>query len=225
MLRYWGNIGKYYNSSKASGFTIEDCYSWLVEALMYALKARKWRDPENPLSRDKNAPDKVINRCIYSRRQYYYYLANTNKRKADYGTLSINLNNDELDDSHNSLLIDPTYYSQRFMLNISTLSTSWLNKGHYFDTFLLNYLIRFSNISYDKEKKTSTINTKNLAAELKNLSREQYNDTMFDVGASKIMLDSLYESIINTPKSGLSKLIKSSLNQFSRDGELKEILC
>lgn len=44
VCRYWHNIGSQYNESKNS-VNIEECYDWLLNALLRALKNRKWTDP------------------------------------------------------------------------------------------------------------------------------------------------------------------------------------
>lgn len=91
MLRYWGNIFKYYNLSSKT-IELEECYAMLCEAIKYILdteKMHKWRDPNSEYSKDKNAPDKFINMSIYSGRQYFYQASNTDKRKVNYTTASI----------------------------------------------------------------------------------------------------------------------------------------
>ena len=96
MCIYWYAIGKYYSESKNS-VDIEDCYEWLIHAMTYALKNRKWTDPTNKLYSDPNGPDKVINRCIASTRQIFYQASNTAKRRVNFQCDSIDRQLEDLE--------------------------------------------------------------------------------------------------------------------------------
>ena len=98
ILRYWFKIGKYYQDSK-SAFSIEDCYEWLVHALLYALKTHPWLIPGNSMYNDPNGPDKVINRCIISTRQIAYQHANTDRSRITHSTTSLDRLVENLGDS------------------------------------------------------------------------------------------------------------------------------
>lgn len=91
ILKKWPYIGKHYKASKASGFSIEDCYDMVVHGIQYALEKRKWRDPNNKLYNDNCGPDKVLNRCIASSRDIEYYLSNTHKRRSNFGKTSLDM--------------------------------------------------------------------------------------------------------------------------------------
>ena len=109
VLKKWGYIGKHYINSKSSGFSIEQCYDMVLDAVMYILKMRKWLDPNNKLYGDKNAPDKCLNRCIFSARQRDYYLSNRDKRKYNYGNVSLEYIVDNVGD-HTDVLGDDFSY-------------------------------------------------------------------------------------------------------------------
>lgn len=89
MCRYWKNVLMLYNTSKSTKQELSDFTNWLAEALFTAFKYRKWTDPSNKLYNDPHAPDKVINRCIYSTRMRYYYHFNMDKRRLNFQTDSI----------------------------------------------------------------------------------------------------------------------------------------
>lgn len=89
MLKYWNNVFKFYRTSKSARLEIDDFTSWLSESIMIAFKYRRWRDPTNKLYHDENAPDKVINRCIFSTRMRYYQYYNKLKRCANYTSVSL----------------------------------------------------------------------------------------------------------------------------------------
>lgn len=89
MCRYWSNVYKFYRTSKGTKLEISDFTSWLAESFFVAFKYRRWKDPSNKLYNDPQAPDKVINRCIYSTRMRYYQYYNMDKRKLNFQTDSI----------------------------------------------------------------------------------------------------------------------------------------
>ena len=60
ICRYWHKIGALYFNSQPV-FKEEDCYDWLMNAVIYTLKNRKWLDPACSLYKDKNGPDKALN--------------------------------------------------------------------------------------------------------------------------------------------------------------------
>lgn len=89
MCRYWSNVYKFYRTSKSTRLELSDFTSWLAEAFFVAFKYRRWKDPSSRLYTDPQAPDKVVNRCIYSTRMRYYQYYNMNKRRLNFQTDSI----------------------------------------------------------------------------------------------------------------------------------------
>lgn len=89
MCRYWKHVYRFYKSSKSTRLQISDFTNWLAESFFVAFKYRRWKDPSSKLYNDPQAPDKVINRCIYSTRMRYYQKYNMDKRKVNYRTDSI----------------------------------------------------------------------------------------------------------------------------------------
>lgn len=225
ILRYWGNIGKYYLASKASGFTIEDCYDWLIEAILYALGKAKWRDPENPLSKDPAAPDKVINRCIYSRRQLYYYLANRGCRKANYGTVNIDKIVEEVGD-HATMLEDDSNELDNIYLNslISSYFKKDIIKGIILNSICYDDCFA---VKKDKETKTTSFNFKlnRLSNNIILYNISNVNQLVKKYGVNKDELANKLESIKNMSKTSLNKMIKQKIENLSQDKELRDFLC
>lgn len=89
MCRYWKNVHRFYKTSTSTRLEIEDFTNWLAESFFIAFKYRRWKDPSNKLYNDPQAPDKVINRCIYSTRMRYYQYYNMDKRRLNFQTDSI----------------------------------------------------------------------------------------------------------------------------------------
>lgn len=226
MLRYWGNIGKYYTNSKASGFTIEDCYSWLIEALMYALNQRKWKYPNCSLYNDKNGPDKIINRCIYSRRQYYYYLSNTANRKTNFCTLSVD-NNENIDEDHNVNLIDTSCLTYNISKDISTVSYFLYKDNKWFESFLLNYLNLNDFLIYSKKEAKWEINKRSLISSIKNISYETFRliVTKISTNITEENIKNNYKELKEIKQNKLKNIINQSLINLKENNNLKELLC
>ena len=226
MLRYWGNIGRYYTSSKASGFSIEDCYNWLVEALSYSLKQRKWRDPSSSMYEDKNGPDKIINRCIFSRRQYYYYLSNTANRKANFHALSLD-DEENIDQDHNAYLTDYSYLNSKLSLNISTISYSLYRQNNWLESFLLSYLLLNDFSTYVKTKDEWKLDKTSLTASIKKLSYDdfKYFVTSISENISEDKIKENYKELKEIKENKVRYVIDKALNNLKENKDLQSLLC
>lgn len=216
MCRYWGNIGKYYTSSKASGFTIEDCYSWLVEAIMIGLKYRKWRDSNNQLSKDKNAPDKVINRCIFSRRRYYYYISNLKKNKGEYNKVSLDDSN-VISSKNNKYLIDTSFTPYSTMdIFYEVLRDFFIKKEYLKGIVFYNLVNNFDECINNNKINIRKVTNCVLATDYVCLSKE------LKIGKDYL---SLIDEIKSMKHDKLFKLVKKVVSSFSNDKKLEEKLC
>lgn len=171
ICRYWGAINKYYNSSYNSvdKFT---CHDWLVQAILRAIKKRKWLEPDNKLYGDPNGPDKVINRCIMSERLGFFQSSNTFKRKQNYGNESIEKLQEENPDAPNIPCYDPNELDEGTISIKQLVSSSFDNKD-YTTAFLIDGIINYG--VFEKEKTntgdiTSIFNEKKLMRHLRALN-------------------------------------------------------
>ena len=216
MCRYWKNIFKYYAQSKNSGFTIEDCYSWLVEAIMIALRYRSWKKPNSILSQDENAPDKVINRCIYSRRQYYYYIANLKKNRGEYTKILLSTIEDDISNDHNKFLEDKNQefikanYDLYFVLRKFFLNKEYA-KGIVFYTII-------------KDDNCIEKDRVNISRVMSSLLKTDYSSL-----AVSLNIDNKYDKMVKELKlmdpKKLFKVIKNIVRSISTDKELENELC
>jgi hypothetical protein len=233
MLKKWGYIGRHYINSRSSGFSIEECYDMVVDALLYILKARKWLDRSNKLYRDKNAPDKCLNRAIYSSRQLYYYLSNRDKRKGNYAKISLDkaaeIVSDHLeivgtvcDEPISSDNISHTVFLRSIVIDK-------LEKNKLIEALILDNILNDDCFVYSK-KKDSTKEIK-LNFKLGKLVNNIYSYCAYDLqNISKkynFNEDKLLPilPILKKDKNKLSRIIKASLSAMSEDMELKENLC
>lgn len=83
MLRFWFAIKNYEEKSPGLGLTTDDYAAWLYEAIEYACDYEAWHH-----GKAKNA-QQAINKAIETIRLQHYALENMDKRKANYGTVSL----------------------------------------------------------------------------------------------------------------------------------------
>ena len=222
MLRYWGNIGKYYAASKFSGFTIEDCYSWLIESLLYALKKRKWRDPKNALYYDKNGPDKVINRCIYSRRKYYYYLSNTDKRKSNHNKVSIE-DKEEIKEDYNIFIADNTSIINTLNNDILTVSCNMYKNNKWFESFLLAFLSSDDFIKWNKKENRWDFNLQKIADNINNIEYEKFKKIMVQINADYEEINIYYKDLKVLNKNKTRNLVNKGLENLRKNKVLRSL--
>lgn len=224
ILRYWGSVWTYYSRSKASGFTPEDCYSWLTEAIMYALKMKKWRNPSSPLFNDPNGPDKVINRCIYSRRLYYYTLSNSFKRKANFNTLSISA--EDGDDDHNIILKDKEDNSQQLSRDISTISHSLYKGRSWIQSFVLNYLSFHDEVfSYNRSKGKWELHPREVARGVSSMTYEEFESVIELSHNDTDDAKDHYRELKRMSEGKLAKVISYALECLKTNPAMEELVC
>ena len=242
VLKKWGYIGKHYINSKASGFSIEQCYDMVLDAVMYILKMRKWLDPNNKLYGDKNAPDKCLNRCIFSARQRDYYLSNRDKRKYNYGGVSLESITDNVGD-HTEVLCDEMLDqdNQDYMfinVTLKNLINRMVSKNKILEALILD------NIANDDCYTTKTETTEIVTED--DVEKVKKSHNVFKLGK---LVDNLYNydiktikricnmycleeeklldflPVLNKDKGKLSRVVKSVMNNLRDDRELRETLC
>lgn len=89
MVRYWYMVPFIYDKTKSLKIDIEDVVGILYDALMKAFKYKSWLDKSKGVSKEKHGAEKCINRCIDSARQGAFQQSNTDSRKLNYMTFSV----------------------------------------------------------------------------------------------------------------------------------------
>lgn len=228
ILKKWGYIGKYYNMSRASGFSIEDCYDMVCDALLYILNKHKWTDPNSKLYKDKYAPDKCINRAIMSTRQRYYYLSNRDKRKGNFGKVSLDHVN-ELVGDHSEIFND---YKDTISEN-DNVTSSILVKDLVSKLFENNKLIEALVVDNIVNDDCFTYSKKSEATAFK-LSKLVNNLAAYDIKTLRTICDNYcvdsnvvsdLSTILNSDKHKLSKIVSAALKNLYNNRELKNNLC
>lgn len=242
LLKKWGYIGRHYVNSKASGFTIEQCYDMVCDAVLYVLNHHKWTDPENKLYGDKSAPDKCLNRCIYSVRQREYYLSNLDNRRTNFGGVSLDFIIEETGD-HNEVLSDvPEDFSSddSFSSNlvVKEIITKMFNTDKIIEALILDNIVnddcfmeRKNVNTYETEEGVKKYNTYSsdfkLGKLVNNLNGYDINTLRkicfhYSINQEKVV-DFL--PILTNDKNKLSRIVKAALVNLGKNKYLKESLC
>lgn len=222
MCRYWPAIGKYYMQSKRS-VPIEECYEWLIHALMYALKHRKWLEPGNKLFGDLAGPDKVINRCIISTRQIFYQASNTHKRKANYGNESIDKQFDTDDDSSYvsgyTYGENDSYFTESISLDIAQ---QYIDKNDIEDAIIVDVISHQD--SYKLNEGKLSFDLRKTVAALKHLPPAYAGYFIEKYFVNNVDLNSALNKIQTMDGIEMRSEIKKVLYELKSNKSLKEIL-
>ena len=145
VCRYWGLIGKYHSMSYNVA-DVEDVYEWLIDSIIYTLKHRRWQDPDSKIYNDPTGPDKMINRCIKSRRLTYYQKINRQKRKDSFNEISLDKITEDLEDNTYILQDDNNLdIALELDSDLDLFIKQLFLKKDYFTCYLL-YFIAYENI-------------------------------------------------------------------------------
>lgn len=172
ICRYWNSLNNYYLKSYRS-VSPEDCYGWLLNAILWAVKHRKWKDPNNKLYNDPNGPDKVINRCIFSIRMGFYQSSNTYKRKRNFGIYSLESLMEDYGDAV-YLPSDDNLSISDEALSVYNLTRSAFTNGDYITAFIIDCIV-YGDLFRRSKKKHLKFNKQGLISKLHNLDSNYIN--------------------------------------------------
>jgi len=170
VCRYWGLIAKFYASSYNVAIE-EDVYEWLIDSILYTLKHRRWEDKNSTIYQDPNGPDKMINRCMKSRRLTYYQTINRQKRKGGFNSISLDKIIEEVED--NSYIFEDKFYEDLQNRNLELINfvrDTFYHKD-YFAAYLI-YFIAYGNVFILKEDNKPEFNTCRLGKYFRNLNED-----------------------------------------------------
>lgn len=222
ICRYWELINKYYQQSYTS-VSIEECYDWLIRAILYALEHRKWLDPENKLYNDPCAPDKVINRCMLSSRRIFYQASNYAKRTLNYKTTSV----EDVMLAYGDVFPDEDNSFNEVEDCTNSLINEAISNDNYFLAFMIDgiaYFDTFKTYDYNDNIKHFDFCERKLAKHLKNLDKN-YGD-MFSQ-RFKVDKNNVYKAIEEYNKLSRVKLynrIHSNMERLRKNKKLLEVI-
>lgn len=236
ILKYWWNIGKYYNQSKSSGVEIEQCYEWFIHSIMRAIEKRPWRDPSNKLFGDPNAPDKVINRKLFSVRQNFYQASNTDKRKVNFNLDSIDEMNSTVGDSYYSNvsgmdeLLDENNHSELYMKTkaCKDLVQHLIDKGKVFDALIIDGIC-FGDTQKERITPngitTSEFSERKLVQHFNDFNENFVNYFSLVYNVNSESLNGIIQKISNTKNTRIYSLIRKSMLKMKDDKEVLAYIC
>lgn len=219
ICRYWGLIPKYYNISQNLAEPL-DCYNWLVDAIMYTLKHKRWEDPDASISADPKGPDKMINRCMKCARLTYYQFCNRKKRRKEYQIVSLEefrekMNSDAIDIEDADATLDVT------ALDMSIHIRTIFGKKEYFLAFLLDCICN-EHVFEDIGDQT-VFNIKRLAKAFRDIDQKYLH--RFSV-TYDLSYDEVYQAAIlakNIPQAKLTSKIEDALLRLKHSDLIKSI--
>ena len=208
MIRYWGKMTAYYHRCKLVA-TPEDVHMWMTQAVMYAVKNHPWDDPKSSIYKDKNGPDKVINRVFESKRLTFYQQLNRYNRKINSVLLSLESLNEDMMDTYTPMCED----EHTFIMD--DLIIRAFHEKDYFFAFLIDAIVTEGYKVEGKNKK--------LVTHLKNLESHcdvfacRYGLNLMCVNKASTYITRLSRSIIRYK-------INTTLNEIKRKIEGEQYL-
>jgi hypothetical protein len=139
MCKYWYMIPYMQHNCQSLNdslnMSLEDFADWLSESLNVAFKYRRWRDPNNPLSKDPKSPEKIINRCIFSTQKRWYSFYNKDKRRVNVYSYSLEESEDLHGDSADGLSVEDDTAEQDYCHDIVQ---HLLDSNKYLEAFIVD---------------------------------------------------------------------------------------
>lgn len=238
MLRYWYKIFEFQKDSPNVGLDLDDFSSWLSEALMQALNARKWRDPDNKLYEDKNGPDKVINMWCSTIRLRHYYQFNLDNNRANFGCDSIDRQIEAYGDSAECM--QQCTVDSHDEIGIKGLINDLFKRNKILEAIIVDSIVYQntwktikSTVTYfdevlqkDKKapKEVEEFSKRSLLEFLSNINKEEsyYVNTY---GIDRNMFSLVANKLSSLPRTKLNSLLNKTLANLKDSEGVKAYLC
>lgn len=193
VLKYWNMISRYYNRNTYIA-TLEDCYNWVIDSILYVLKTRKWADPTTKLGQDPNGADKAINRKIKCTWLTYCQSLNKDKRRINVDLLSLDGIQEGFDDV---FVMENDDTDETSMLDLEyNFFRNTFEKKDYFASFLMWAICNSDCFTYydDESVYHAIFDLKKLTGILKNISDEDCEEMslMYEIPVEKIKFATKY---------------------------------
>lgn len=223
MTKYWGSLTKFYYQNSSS-ISKEDCYEWLVDAIIWALKDRKWTDPTNKLYTDPNGPDKVVNRNLLCSKLGFYQHSNCIKRKVNYQTCSADRLQEELGDAAFPAEEDEDITS---VIDVSDdLIMKAFNKQDYFSCALIDNIAHKE--TYDVTKESGIVytqfNPRKLAKELRKCDEEYCKKFSRRYKVDVTDMQEVVTKIKNFSSEKIYRWIERSIRKLRESKDIQEMI-
>ena len=227
VCKYWYMVPYMYNQSKSTKLDIEDFVGWLCESLDVAFKYSRWRDINNPLSKDPKAPEKVINRCIFSTRQRWYAYFNKDKRKSNFISYSIEDSYEEFGDSAEGIEI----YDNHDTSCIEIIDYL-IKNGKIIEALIVDGICFHDTIKEVKSSELKNLNIpqymlseKKLIKHLNNLDDKFFKYFINTYNIDKRQLKNIMLKVNKLPNKKLYNYVNETLSNLKNDEEVIDLLC
>lgn len=220
VLRYWYKIYEWNSTSKSSKLEIEEFSSWICDALNIAFRYKSWRNPKDKLYHDPNGPDKVINRCLFSIRNYYYQQFNKDKRKLNYTCDSIENQVDGFGDSADAICSGATTESLDSTYTCKDVIQYLINNSKLVEAIVLD------GICFQDSIKDGEINRHKLIKHMLGSNCSSYKEYFIkNYVVDEKQFNEVMDTISKMPNQKANKCVKKTLCLLQQDKEIKELLC
>ena len=159
--RYWKFLEKLYAHNLKSA-SDDECYAWLIEAILYALNVQPWLSPKSSLHNSKNAPERVIFRRCECNRLNFYAACNRSKRVVNYNYSTISIESYYTDDDETEKSFEIPYIETKYddieSDYMQTIISDFFACQDYLPAFILD-IICMDNTVFDED---GTFNRKRL---------------------------------------------------------------
>lgn len=228
MLKYWYMVPYLAKRNTNLNFEIEDFVFWIAESFSVAFKYKRWRDSSNKLSQDPNAPEKVINRCIYSTEKRWYAYFNKNKRKINYNhdVYSLEESFEIFGDAADAYMQHSNYIGD---FDVShELIQLYLDEDKIINALILDGIANYDTFKTVGDKKTGNYTEFSRALLVKHLNSldQGYLETFESI--YRVDVNKLQQTVQGLIKSRNYKLynhIDSAINELRNNKEVLNILC
>ena len=192
IVRYFNLVASYTFKAKGA-FTAEDCYEWLLDVIMRALKERPWeKGSGNRLENDKNGPDKYINVCMKSRIQGFYQWSNAAKR-ADSFTTQTSLENMLEATGDSQMPGDDSISGINSNLIIKDIVKERFEDNDFAGAFIIDGIVNYPCIDFEQNEENkhiySQFNRKKLSKHIRFMDNRYCKDfsQMYDIPFNEVV--------------------------------------
>lgn len=226
IVRYWHLISYYHRRN--NNFEQETYLAWIIEGILKGLKTRGWTDETKYISRDKEGPRKVLDRCINTVVLNHYYLEDRDKRKVNNDTLSLDGGDTKgfVDFMNKEDIAEQFAYETPAVNTCASIIQSYINKGDMIGAIVLD------NICFQDSIKDDKINMRTVCDNLININDnyiEYFKQTYDDVNNDLLNTTAKFFRDIRDEAKGSNRkvyaCINSTLNRFKDNRKLMNLLC
>lgn len=227
LCKYWGYIPYFYKKNSGAA-TVENCYEWLLYAVLYAVNNHPWRDETKSIYNDPNGPDKVVNRCIYSIRTTWYQKQFADKRQTMYRAYSLEDVYDKFGDGTN--IVDSHKKQDGGIGEVHDITDyvimDAIKKRDWFQALVVDNIGHFD--SYDVinegEAMYTKFNSRKLIRLLRHCDESYFNYFKNRYGVETNELKECVEKIKKFPSGRINRWVRWSINKLKKDRNIKEVI-